>query len=670
MSRYITTLSLLCCSSLSSLAAESNSSSGSKNFLTSDFFSLSKKKESSFDASAAVYVLSSEDIRRSGVTSIPEALRMVPGLQVARIDGNKWAISSRGFNRQFSNKLLIMIDGRTIYTPTFSGAFWDNQDYVIEDIEKIEVIRGPGGSIWGANAMNGIINIITKSAAETQGTYVSQIAGNNDKSITEARYGGKVGDTDSYRAYVKRAIRGAYNKVDNNSQSNYDGIVQNRAGFKYDLNSVKDSAISIHGDVFDGKSNNYFSTLNNPEKNDKDSTGGNIAINWNKTFSKKSSLVVQSYYDYSKNDIPVLAITEKTFDFDFQHFYNFSSENQFIWGLGYRNIQDNVKESRVGLSTATPYYPIQYSPNTRNIEIYSAFVQDKIGLIANELYLTLGSKFEANDLTGFEYQPNARLTYYPTRNQTWWAAASRAIRTPTRAEDNIEIRGGATTVVNKGSNTYKAEDVIAYEIGYRVKPTLKTTIDIATFYNDYTNLRTFDGISSVPTAGNNGSGETYGFEVDAKWQALDIWRLEASYDYLKSTLHVNAASNELSTRFSTDPLEQSEGTSPRSQFRVRSLLNLTPKFEFDNNVFRVDSLPKTGTASSATVTPGFKNYGTGIKAYTRWDTRLGYLVTRNFDVSVGIQNVLNHQHQEFTAGLFAQTIKVGRTYYLKATLQF
>ncbi len=614
-------------------------SSNNSGFLNSDFFSLSKKKENAFDAPSAIYTLSSEDIRRSGATSIPEALRLVPGLQVARIDGNKWAISSRGFNRQYSNKLLILIDGRTIYTSIFSGAFWDNQDYVIEDIDKIEVIKGPGGSIWGANAMNGIINIITKSASETQGTYLSQTNGNNDRSISEARFGGKTSDSDSYRLYAKRAVRGAFKRAAN-GQDNDDGISTDRAGFKYDIMSLKDSSVSIHGDFFDGTSQNYFSTLNNPQKNDKKSNGGNLVVNWNKTISKKSSLIVQSYFDYNSLDIPVLAINEKTVDFDFQHFYNFTTENQLTWGLGYRNIQDSIKESQVSLSTA-PYYPIQYYPNSRNIEIYSAFIQDKIGLIANELYLTLGSKFEVNDLTGFEYQPNARLTYYPSRNQTLWAAVSRAIRTPTRAEDNVEIRSSPTSVVNKGSNTYRSENVVAYELGYRIKPTLKSTIDIATYYNDYSKLRTFDGVNSVPTATNNGYGETYGFEISSKWQALDFWRLEASYDFLKANLHLNGASNELATARNGDPLEQSERTSPRQQFKIRSLLNISSQYEFDNMVYYVDSLPKAGSATTANTTNQTKYYGTGIKAYTRWDTRLGYVVNKNFDVSVGIQNVLN-----------------------------
>ncbi len=312
-------------------------------------------------------------------------------------------------------------------------------------------------------------------------------------------------------------------------------------------------------------------------------------------------------------------------------------------------------------------------------------MQDKFGLIADSLYLTVGSKFEANDLTGFEYQPNARLTYYPSRNQTIWAAVSRAIRTPTRGEDNLKIRATPTIIAQQGSNTYRAEDVLAYELGYRVKPTEKTTLDISSFYNKYSRLRTFDAVNGsgnlvttpnggTPTANNNGYGETYGFEIDAKWQVLDIWRLEASYDMLKTSLHLNSVSNENNnTLLNSDPLERSEGYSPRSQFRIRSLLNLTPKLEFDNLVFYTNSLTTAGPSAAVfNAAAGSANYSTGVKPYTRWDTRLGYLINRNLDVSFGIQNILSSGHQEFKSGLFTAPsgADISRTYYMKAVLQF
>lgn len=616
-------------------------------------FSLSKKKENAFDAASATYVLSSEDIRRSGSTSIPEALRLVPGLQVARMDGNKWAISSRGFNRQFSNKLLVMIDGRTLYTPLFSGVVWDIQDYVIEDIDRIEVVRGPGGTIWGANAVNGIINIITKSAVRTQGFYASQIIGDEDKSITEVRYGGKTASDDEYRVYAKKTIRDGVDRYDD-QVDNGDGNRQDRAGFRYDISSIKDSKFSIHGDVFSGTASNYFTSYSNPNKNDKTSRGANVVVNWDKKISRKSSFILNSYFDYDEFSIPVLSRSANTLDVDFQHFYNFSKDNQFIWGLGYRQVADKIKES-----DSNGYIPIGYEPDHRNDQLFTAFVQEKFGLISDVLYLTVGSKFEKNDFTGFEYQPNARLAYYPSRNQTVWSSISRAVRTPTRGESDINLKHHqANLTLNKGSNTYDSEELLAYEVGYRIKPTTKTLIDVTGFYNDYDNLRTLEG--SPPTTANMGEGESYGLEITSKWQVNNDWRLEASYDYLKLNLHISDASTDDETILKdADALEIAEGQSPEHQFKIRSFYTISPKVEFDNIMYYVDNLDQGVTRTS-----------TGLPSYIRFDTRLGYLPSRNLDLSFGVKNLFDQRHTEFKAALANSRTEVGRTVYVKAVWQY
>ena len=677
MKRKTLIISLIALGLLSSpvLAAESDAKS-SKSFFNSEIFSLAKKKENAFDAPSSVYVLSSEDIRRSGITSIPEALRMVPGVQVARAAGGVWAITARGLNHQYASKMLVLVDGMTIYTPIFSGTFWDNQDYVIEDIDRIEVIRGPGGSIWGANAVNGIINIITKNSAQTQGTYLSQIVGNNDKSITEARYGNKISNADTYRVYAKHAVRGGFTKLFDGKENadatfnnqgggnNNDGIVGDKAGFRYDMTSIKDSTITLHGDVFENKSRNYFQGVyqqaGNPNGGDKDNTGGDIVLNWSKTLSKKSNFSLQTYLFYDRNDIQVVDFHERTADIDFQHFYNFSDQNQFIWGLGYKNMQDTIGTNQAHTG-GSDYLPLEYFPSRRNVEVYSAFLQDKIGLIADELYLTVGSKFEHNDQTGTEYQPNARLSYYPSRDQTLWAAVSRAIRIPTRGEDGIELKIDSSTTVLRGRPTAIAEEVAAYELGYRVKPTYETSADIALFYNDYTHLGTFDADSAGnPTASNTGYAKSYGLEFTGKWQVIDPWRLEIGYDYLHMDVGVNAASNENEpiSALNTDKLIYFENMSPKNQLRLRSLYNVNSKLEFDNMLFYVDSLSGRIAAEES------------VPSYIRWDTRLGYLATRNLDLSFGIQNILDDRHQEFGAALFNNKIEVGRTYYMKAALQF
>ena len=621
-------------------------------------FSLSKKKENAFDAASATYVLSSEDIRRSGATSIPEALRMIPGVQVARMSGNAWAISIRGFDRQFSNKLLVMIDGRTVYTQLFSGVSWDIHDYVMEDIDRIEVIRGPGGTIWGSNAVNGIINIITKSAVRTQGTYVSQIVGDQDKSITEARYGGTLNNKkDDYRLYVKKAVRDGLDNYTTKG-NNHDGNNQDRAGFRYDISSIKDSSISIHGDIFSGTASNYFTTLNNPNKNDKDSRGANIVVNWDKKLSKQSSFILNSYFVYDQFSIPVLQRSAKTFDVDFQHFYNSSKDNQFIWGLGYRQIADDIEESAM----SNGVIPINYSPDHRNDQWFTAFIQEKFALIPDKLYLTIGSKFEKNDFTGFEYQPNARLAYYPSRNQTFWTSVSRAIRTPTRGESDINLKAANTNItVNQGSSIYGIEQLIAYEAGYRIKPTNKTLIDATAFYNQYSKLRTFESTGGVPTVANMGYGESQGFEISGKWQVTKDWRMEVSYDYLNLDLHISDNStDDTSIVAAIDGLQVAEGLSPKNQIKLRSFYNISPKIEFDNILYYVDNLPTAGTTYRTT----------GIPSYFRFDTRLGYLPSRNLDLSVGIQNLLNQGRREFKAALYNNQTEIGRTFYVKAVWQY
>ena len=653
----IITFSLLMSSFCSSAEAESQGGQDTNATFNTEIFSLSKKKENAFDAPSATYVLSSEDIRRSGATSIPEALRMVPGLQVARMDGNKWAITARGFNRQFSNKLLVMIDGRTVYTTLFSGTVWDIQDYVLEDVDRIEVVKGPGGTIWGANAVNGVINIITKSAVQTQGTYVSQIAGDQDKSITEARYGGQTESKDAYRFYVKKAVREGLNRADG-AGSNNDGIKQDRAGFRYDISSIKDSSITVHGDAFSGVAQNYFSTLANPTKNDKDSKGMNLVVNWNKKLSNKSNFILNSYLDYDQFSIPILKRAARTFDVDFQHFYNFSKENQFIWGVGYRQIMDHINESEVNGNL-----PLHYSSSKRNDQWFSGFIQDKIGLIPDKLYLTLGTKIEKNDFTGFEYQPNARLSYYPARNQTLWAAVSRSVRTPTRGESDVTIRtGSSATIVSQGSPAYGIEQLIAYEAGYRIKPTSKTLLDASVFYNDYSKLRTLESNNPngvTPVLANLGSAESYGFELTGKWQAMDNWKLEVNYDHLNLFTHVSAASTDETQILKTDTLSNAEGQSPRDQVKLKSFYNITPKVEFDNIFYYVGGLNK-----------GITNTGAGIPSYITWDTRLGYLMTRNLDLSIGIRDLMNQTHSEFKGALYNRQTVVGRTYYFKMVWQY
>lgn len=631
-----------------------------------EIFSLSKKKENAFDSASSTYVLTSEDMRRSGATSIASALRLVPGLQVARVDGNKWAISSRGFNRQFANKLLVMIDGRTLYTPLFSGTFWDIQDYPLEDIERIEVVRGPGGTIWGANAVNGIINIITKNSTDTQGQYASAIVGTEDRFIGEVRYGGRTEKNNHYRVYAKHVDRDSLDKTnsDGSSANANDGYINSQAGFRYDVRSIKDSTISVHGDIRRGFAKNYFdfSSLNPASYADgpsnKQSKGANLVFSWDKTFSRKSSTSLNAYFDYDKFDINVLSREAQTFDFDFQHFYDFSSENQLSWGLGYRLITDRIGSSPLVSGQLAGTEPYSYDPEKRNSNIFSAFLQEKYGLIPNTLYLTTGSKFENNDYTGFEIQPNAKLTLFPSKNQTLWASVSRAVRTPTRGEDGLTLtfNSGSTTITQKGSTSYNSEKVIAYEMGYRIKPVRTILFDTSIFYNKYSDLRTFERVSpTFSVVSNRAYGSSYGAEVSAKWQVNDDWLLEAGYDYLKMDLEVDRKSSSVAQ--STYNIE---GESPQNQFRLRSNYNIAKNWEFDNVVYYVDSLPNSKDTTDIN----------GVPSYVRFDSRIGYLPFEGLELSLVGQNLTDDRHSEFNRAEFNNKVEVGRNIYFKVVWQY
>lgn len=633
--------------------ANASNANSSNQLFNTQIYSLSKKKEDAFDAPSSTYIITSEDIRRSGLSNIAEALRLAPGIQVAKIDGNSYAISSRGFNSQYSNKLLILVDGRTVYTPVFSGTFWDITNYVLADVDRIEVIKGPGGTAWGANAVNGVINIITKNAADTQGAYGSTTISNGDKNV-EARYGGKTNSNDHYRLYAKEYDGAESTKATTNAE-NHDGYTNSQAGFRYDIRSITDSNISLHGDVQRGVAKNYFQGLNTPDPTSKDSHGANLVLNWQETLSPKSSINFQTYFDYSQFSTYIINRGSETFDFDFQHFYNFTKDNQLAWGAGYRAIKDNMKDNPTLGTIAIPsYYPAMYSPAERNDGVASTFVQDKIGLITDKLDLTIGSKLEHNDYTGLEYEPNAKLAWYPARDQTAWFSVSRAVRTPTRGENGLTF-SGPTGPAQQGSVFYGSEDVLAYELGYRIKPIRTVMIDVSTFYNQYSNLRTFNG--SHPTiASNTGDGNSYGGELVIKWQATSDLKLEAGYDLLHMNLTAEPGSNAAT-------ILPQVGQSPKNQFRLRAYYNITPKLEFDNMLYYVQSLPNaTSSAASA--------FGTnaGVPAYTRVDTRLGYLLKEGVDLSCGIQNLFDKRHQEFSNGLFAPATETSRTFYLKLTL--
>ena len=449
----------------------------------------SKNEEKLFESASATYVITSEDIRRAGATSIPEALRLAPGLHVARIDSNKWAITARGFNRQFSNKLLVLFDGRSVYTPLFSGVYWDSQDYILEDIERIEVIRGPGASLWGANAVNGVINIITKKAKDTQGQYVSALAGNYDKHAFEYRYGDKTKNNAHYRVYAKSF------EVD--ETKNLDGLgsndqwQMNRVGFKMETDENKSDIYYIQGDIYSGVQDQIFflpqesvTTLLKRD-GDEDMQGGNIVVKLNREFDEDTHLDITSYFDYEKRYFPILKQSRSTFNIDAQYSFKANDSNSTMIGTEYRNIHDNLEKTTIN---STSY--LAYDPAVLTYEILSAFIQNKTELQPNKMFLTLGSKFDYNDFTGFEVQPTIRMSYLPSESHHFWSAVSRAVRTPTRGEDGISLIALSGYTAQVGSKQYDSEKLTAYELGYKFNNNRNLSFDVTAFYNDYSDLRT------------------------------------------------------------------------------------------------------------------------------------------------------------------------------------
>src|SRR4051812_6669490 len=446
--------------------------------------SVSKRPEKLSDAAAAIYVITGEDIRRAGATSIPEALRLAPGLEVARQDSHTWAISSRGFNDEFANQLLVLIDGRSVYTPLFAGVYWDVQDLPLEDINQIEVIRGPGASLWGANAVNGVINITTKRARDTQGLLVTGGGGNEEIGFGSLRYGGKIGDDMFYRVYAKYLDRDD-SALPNGSDAN-DNWSMWRGGFRWDWQATDENLLTLQGDIYTGELNQtvLVPTLTAPFAEflqDKVHVGGgNLLGRWNHRFSDSSELAFKAYYDRTERDRVVFSETRDTFDLDLQHRFQLGGWNDIIVGLGYNLTADSLDNT----------FAVSFDPRHRTDSLYSGFVQDEIELIQDQLRLTLGTKLEHNDYTGWEVQPNARLSWSITKKQTAWFAASRAISTPSRAEDDIRINrlaippgivGPVPGLVSQfGSRDMDSKELIAFELGYRIQPHERVTFDLAT----------------------------------------------------------------------------------------------------------------------------------------------------------------------------------------------
>lgn len=592
--------------------------------------SVSKEETDLFTAPAAIYVITPEDIRRSGMTSIPELLRMVPGLNVAQIDANHWAISSRGFNDQYANKLLVLIDGRSVYTPASAGVFWNVQNVPLDNIDRIEVIRGPGAALWGANAVDGVINIITKSAKDTQGGLATVRYGTVDQPSTTVQYGGQLATNVFYRAYVTYFNRD--NFVDSTGKATADSWNTIRGGFRTDWEPSTENNFTLQGDIYYSEAGETIDeTIVAPPYANRNNyvdynNGGNVLGRWAHNYSDTSQLSLQMYYDHSEQGEAPIVIKNDTYDFDLQHRFVLGTRQDIVWGVGYRYLTDDIANSD---------FFVTFAPSSYHEQLFSTFFQDDITVVRDRLHLTLGSKFEHNDITGFEVEPSVRLAWTPTEKQTIWAAISRAVRTPSDSEQDIlERRSYSPPVLVEvfGNPNLVSEELTAYELGYRMKPGERLSFDVATFYNAYDRLITpvqgtpfFEppaGPVVVPlTFQNNLSAETYGAEISSEWRVTDNWKLTASYTFLQE--HLNP--------------QPSYNADPQNQFQIHSYLNLPHHLELDGAVYYVDE-----------VNPLLGNASTSLPAYFRVDLGMTWRPVKSLEFGVFGQNLMDDNHPEFT----------------------
>jgi iron complex outermembrane recepter protein len=621
--------------------------------------SFSKREEQLSEVSGALHVITQDDIRRSGAPNIPEALRMAPGLQVARVASHSWAISARGFNDIFANKLLVLQDGRSIYTPLFSGVFWDVQDTMMEDIDRIEVIRGPGATLWGANAVNGVINIITKSARETQGLLVSGGGGTEEIGFGGVRYGGKINQQTHFRVYGKYFNRDA--SVLPNGEDADDRWHMGRGGFRFDSDVSDQNLLTVQGDLYAGWIDQTFTRVSpvapyptNDVADTFDVNGGNLLARWTHTISADSSWAVQGYYDRTYRDAAIFREARDTLNIDFQHRFPVLSWNGVMWGLEYRWTGDKVRD--------VDNFDVSLDPAERSTQLFSAFVQDEISLVPDRLRLTIGSKFEHNDFSGFEFQPSGRLTWTPHSRHTIWGAVSRALRTPARADHDVRLNQhpvfpGPLVTSIRGQDDFDSERLIAYELGYRVQAHKRASFDLALFYNDYDDLRGLrpGGFQASPPPAhialyldNTLEGESYGGELAANFQLADWWRWRASYSYLDLQIHPKTTPPDANGEHAI------EGASPHHQFSIGSGVDLPAGFGVDWTVRYVDELPALA-----------------VESYVGFDVRLSWRPTPNLELSVIGVNLLDNQHPEFApTSIRTQRTEVERSVYGKVTWRF
>ena len=658
-------LSVILAGSVSASGAEVDNSVQSltdlplEQLLEVSVYSASRKNQTLSDVSSAVFVINQEDIRHSGATTIPDLLRMVPGVQVASIDGNSWAISIRGFNGTFANKLLVLIDGRTVYTPLYGGVFWDVQDTLLEDIERIEVIRGSGSTMWGANAVNGVINVITRNAQDTNGAQLTGLTGSRERGTVGARFGSTIGDNTDYRLYVKHLDRGDTHTTTSGTD---DSIQITRGGFRIDSAPAGNLSLTLQGDLYSGTAHKAFTipsfsppfSMTIPQT--ADLFGGNILsrLDWLQSESSKVSL--QFYYDRTSRDTSLVKEERDTVDIDLQHNLRFVGIHELTWGAGYRFIHDDIP------GTVNAFILTQQS---RSDNLLNLFVQDEIILLPELLRFTIGTKLEHNDFTGWELEPSARLSWTPHKRYSVWTAVTRSVRTPSRGEQDARISLAVIpqtppalpfVTIMTGNRQIKSESLLAYELGFRADLSDAVSLDISSFYNRYYDIIVPNRGTPFPEGGtqitipfnfsNLRNYDSSGGEVSLQWQPRDWWKLKGGYSYI---------------RFFGDGVQDSQAikATPAHQATLRSMLALGRDVDLDLWARYVGA--NRYPLSVGTVI---------IPDYVTLDVRLAWRPIAGVELSIVGRNLLEQRHLETISDQSVVKHEIERTVYGKVAWAF
>ena len=624
--------------------------------------SVSKKEQKLSHTAAAIFAISAEDIRRSGATRIPDLLRMVPGIDVAQIENSVTAVSARGFNGRYANDLLVLVDGREVYTPTFGGVFWDVLDLPLQNVERIEVIRGPGGTVWGGNAVNGVINILTKPATDTQGAMIVAGGGNLGQAFGTLQFGDRLSKSTAYRLYSKYLNQGQLGGL--NTPEGADNWHMIRAGFRTDSTLTAHDGLMFQGDLYRGREGLPTSLLTGigaprQEVNTwMDLSGGFLQSAWKHRFSTRSDTDLELSFDRYKR-LDVLGESRNTFAVDFQHHFAWKARHDIVWGVNYSH---SDFDSQANLN-------ISFTPSASVFTKAGSFIQDEIALVPSRVFFTLGTKLEKNTYTGLNLMPSARLGWMPGRGHMFWAAVSRAIRSP--GTDNVNMRinfsgfpgphGLPVLTGIIGNPNFDDEHMLAYEAGYRTTVIKNLFLDIATFYNLYSNRPTLQAMPPfieaapppphvfLPVSGRNlMSGEAHGIELTATWRVTDRWMLSPSYAYRGIHMYLRAPSADWSS------ILVAEGSSPVHSAQLRSHFNLCSSFSWDAASYFVDRL-RSGP----------------VPAYTRVDTGITWQPVKTFTASIFGQNLADSEHLEFLDDRHSvKSTLVGRGFHAEMTWTF